>query len=94
MGKSMYDFGKRAKEKARQQKQMDKASKRIMAKQQEANIKANTPNADSNVAEPKLIVDNVKNTTQGLYTIILIRLYDGYNDPQSGDDCLFLFPGL
>jgi hypothetical protein len=58
----MYDFGKRAKEKARQQKQMDKASKRIMAKQQEANIKANTPNADSNVAEPKLMVDNVKST--------------------------------
>ena len=40
MGKSMYDFGKRAKEKARQQKQMDKASKRIMAKQQKADIKA------------------------------------------------------
>jgi hypothetical protein len=63
MGKSMYDFGKRAKEKARQQKQMDKASKRIMAKQQEADMRTNTPNADSNVAEPKLIVDNVKNTT-------------------------------
>ena len=63
MGKSMYNFGKLAKEKARQRKQMDKASKRIMAKQEEANIKANTPNADANVAEPKLIVDNVKNTT-------------------------------
>jgi hypothetical protein len=63
MGKSMYDFGKRAKEKARQQKQMDKASKRIMAKQQKADIRENTPNADSDIAEPKLIEDNVKSTT-------------------------------
>jgi len=63
MGKSMYNFGKRSKEKARQQKQMDKASKRIMAKQQKANIKASTPNADSDIAEPKLMEDNVKNTT-------------------------------
>jgi hypothetical protein len=52
MGKSMYDFGKRAKEKARQQKQMDKASKRIMAKQQKADIIANTPNADSDPKVP------------------------------------------
>jgi hypothetical protein len=63
MGKSMYDFGKRAKEKARQQKQMDKASKRIMAKQQKADIKANTPNADSDIAEPKLMEDSVNSTT-------------------------------
>ncbi|MGA3208427.1 MAG: hypothetical protein ABSE05_11470 [Syntrophales bacterium] len=63
MGKAMYDFGKRVKEKARQQKQMDKASKRIMAKQQKADIKANTPNADSNMAEPRLMEDNVKSTT-------------------------------
>lgn len=34
MGKSMYNFAKNAKEKARQQKQMDKASKRLLAKQQ------------------------------------------------------------
>jgi hypothetical protein len=39
MAKSMYDFGKRAKEKARQQKQLDKASRRMMAKQQKAHIK-------------------------------------------------------
>jgi hypothetical protein len=63
MGKSMYDFGKQVKEKARQQKQMDKASKRIMAKQQKVNIEANTPNADSDIAEPKLMEDNVKSTT-------------------------------
>ena len=54
MGKSMYDFGKRAKEKARQQKQMDKASKRIMAKQQKADMSANTPNADSDPKVPIL----------------------------------------
>jgi hypothetical protein len=60
MGKSMYDFGKQVKEKARQQKQIDKASKRIMAKQQKANIKASTPNADSDIAEPRLMEDNIK----------------------------------
>jgi hypothetical protein len=60
MGKSMYNFGKRAKEKARQQKQMDKASKRIMAKQQKANIKESTPNADSDIAEPGLVEEIIK----------------------------------
>jgi len=64
MGKSMYNFGKQgAKEKARQQKQMDKVSKRIMAKQLKDNIKASTPNADSDIAEPRLMDDNVKSTT-------------------------------
>ena len=63
MGKSMYDFGKQGKEKARQQKQIDKAAKRLLAKQQKANIKTSTPNADSDMAEPKLMEDNVKSTT-------------------------------
>jgi len=54
MGRSMYNVGKRAKEKARQQKQMDKAAKRLMAKQQRANLKTGTPNADSAITEPKL----------------------------------------
>jgi len=48
------------KEKARQQKQMDKAAKRIMAKQQKANLKTGTPNADSGMAEPGLVEDIVK----------------------------------
>ena len=48
----MYNFGKQGKEKARQQKQMDKAAKRIMAKQRKANLKTGTPNTDSVVAEP------------------------------------------
>ena len=62
MGRSMYNFGKQIKEKARQQKQIDKASKRIMAKQQKANIKTSTPNADSDTAEPSLAEDIVKST--------------------------------
>ena len=60
MGKSMYDFGKRAKEKARQQKQMDKISKRIMTKQQKANIKASAPNRDPDIAEPRVVEEIVK----------------------------------
>jgi hypothetical protein len=52
MGKSMYNFGKQGKEKARQQKQMDKAAKRMMAKQQKANVKIGTPNTNAVIAEP------------------------------------------
>jgi hypothetical protein len=50
MGKPMYNFGKTAKEKARQQKQMDKASKRRIAKQGKDDAKSSTPNEDSAVA--------------------------------------------
>ena len=60
MGKSMYDFGKRAKEKARQQKQIDKTSKRIMAKQQKDNIKTNLPNRGPDMAEPGLVEEIIK----------------------------------
>lgn len=62
MGKSMYDFGNQMKEKARQQKQIDKASQRRMAKQQKANIKTHTPNEGADIAVPRLaeeIVDIV-----------------------------------
>jgi len=52
MAKSMYNFGKHAREKARQQKQMEKAEKRMMAKQQKANIKTDAPNAGSDIVEP------------------------------------------
>jgi hypothetical protein len=54
MGKSMFNFGKMGKEKARQQKQMDKAAKRILVKQQKADLKTGTPNADTDMAEPGL----------------------------------------
>jgi hypothetical protein len=60
MGKSMYNFGKQGKEKARQKKQMDKAAKRIMAKQQKANLKKGTPSADSDMAEQGLVEEIVK----------------------------------
>ena len=42
----MYNFGKTANVKAQQQKQMDKALKRRIAKQSKANIKSNTQNED------------------------------------------------
>ena len=60
MGKSMYSFSKQGKERARQQKQMDKAAKHIRAKQQKANLKMGTPNADSDIAEQGLVEEIVK----------------------------------
>jgi hypothetical protein len=62
MGKSMYNFGKQGKEKARQQKQMDKAAKRITAKQQRANLKTGTSNAALDVAETILPENTVGST--------------------------------
>ncbi len=43
----MYNFGKAANLKARQQKQMDKALKRRLAKQSKANIALSKPNQDA-----------------------------------------------
>jgi len=60
MGKSMYNFGKQGKEKAKQKKQMDKAAKRIMAKWQKANLKTGTPNADLNMEEPEPMDEIIK----------------------------------
>ncbi|MCE5208998.1 MAG: hypothetical protein WAW09_04770 [Smithella sp.] len=51
MGKSMYNFGKNTKEKARQLKQMEKAAKRLAAKQNKANIELTTPDQDSDTME-------------------------------------------
>jgi hypothetical protein len=59
----MYNYGKQGKEKARQQKQIDKAAKRIMAKQQKANPGTDIPNEDSHMAEPGLMAEIVKSTT-------------------------------
>ena len=59
MGKSMYTFGKQGKEKARQQKQMDKAAKRLIAKQKKANLNTGTPNADQNIAGSGLVEEAV-----------------------------------
>jgi hypothetical protein len=52
MGKSMYNSAGQGKEKARQQKQMEKAAKRFLAKQRKTNLKTGTPNADSDMVEP------------------------------------------
>jgi len=60
MGKSMFNFGKQGKERARQQKQMDKATKRLMVKQQKADLKAGTPNAGSAIAEPNTAEDVIR----------------------------------
>jgi hypothetical protein len=38
---------------------MDKAAKRIMVKQQKANLKTGAPNASSDVAEPGLVEEIV-----------------------------------
>jgi hypothetical protein len=62
MGRSMYNFGKQTKEKARQQKQIDKASKRMAAKQQKANMETSVPNTDAGTTEPGLGDDNLKST--------------------------------
>lgn len=53
----MYNFGKNAKEKAKQQKQMDKAEKRRIAKQNKANIKSGTPDKNSATAESNRVAD-------------------------------------
>ena len=62
MGRSMYNFGKQTKEKARQQKQLDKASKRMAAKQQKANMETSVPNSDEGITEPGSEDDNIKST--------------------------------
>ncbi|MHB9099283.1 MAG: hypothetical protein ACYC5X_15825 [Syntrophales bacterium] len=62
MGKSMFNFGKQGKEKARQQKQMDKAAKRLMAKQQKAHLKTGALPPDSAITEKKSVEDVVKST--------------------------------
>jgi hypothetical protein len=57
MGKPMYNFGKNAKEKARQLKQMDRASRRRVARQSKANLKSSTPDKDSVAAESSRVAD-------------------------------------
>jgi len=47
----MYNFGKNTKEKARQLKQMEKAAKRLTAKQNKANIELATPSQGSDTTE-------------------------------------------
>lgn len=58
MGKSMFNYGKQGKEKARQQKQMDKAAKRVLAKQQKENIKIGASNPGPETAEPERVEES------------------------------------
>ena len=62
MGKSMYNYSNQIRENARQQKQMDKASKRLMAKRSKVNIQSNTAKEDTNAAEPTRVKDIVTGT--------------------------------
>lgn len=50
MARTSYNFEKKAKEKARQQKQLEKASKRLLARQQTTDAAAGAP-ADPSGAE-------------------------------------------
>jgi hypothetical protein len=52
MGKSMFNFGKNAKEKARQLKQTMKAEKRLLARKQKAD-RANISDMESEITEPQ-----------------------------------------
>jgi hypothetical protein len=61
MGKPMFNFGKNAKEKARQLKQTEKTQKRLAAKKQKADM-ANISNKESAIAEP----NQEQDTTNGV----------------------------
>ena len=50
MGKPMFNFGKNAKEKARQLKQTEKTQKRLAARKQKADM-VNISNEESEIAE-------------------------------------------
>lgn len=60
MGKSAYGYGTQVKERARQQKQMDKAAKRMLTMQKKASLKTSPPNAGADITEPIFAYDIVK----------------------------------
>lgn len=62
MGKSGFSCGTQVKERARQQKQIEKASKRMLARQKKAFVKTSLPVAESHIVEPKLAQDIVEST--------------------------------
>jgi hypothetical protein len=62
MGKPMFNFGKNAKEKARQLKQTEKTQKRLMAKKQKADM-ANIADKESEIAESNPEQDITKDVT-------------------------------
>ena len=52
MGKPMFNYGKNAREKARQLKQTEKTAKRLMAKKQKSDV-ANITKEEPEMVEPK-----------------------------------------
>jgi hypothetical protein len=62
MGNSRYSRGPQVKEKARQQKQIDKASKRMLARQKKSYIKTSPSNANADIAELIVAEDIVEST--------------------------------
>lgn len=62
MGKSMYNYGTRTKERERQLKQVDQAAKRTLAKQRKAGLKTVTPSSASAAEEPESTGEIVKST--------------------------------
>jgi hypothetical protein len=61
MGKSGFSSGTQVKERARQQKQIDKASKRMLARQKKAFVKTSPPVADSETSDSITAHDIVEN---------------------------------
>jgi len=58
MGKPMFNFGKNAKEKARQLKQTEKTAKRLLAKKQKTDMTSilnNEPGINEPKAEPCIV---------------------------------------
>jgi hypothetical protein len=54
MGKPMYNFGKNAKEKARQLKQTEKTQKRLMARKQKADMaNISTEESETTKSQPE-----------------------------------------
>ncbi|OPY85548.1 MAG: hypothetical protein A4E71_02018 [Smithella sp. PtaU1.Bin162] len=62
MGKLLSNYGTQAKEKARQQKQIDKAAKRMLSRRKKAFIKKIPPTAVAEKAYPLSTEDDIDNT--------------------------------
>lgn len=60
MGKSMTNCATQAKEKARQQRQTDKAAKRMLARRKKTYAKTSVPTAHSGLAKPVLTGDRIE----------------------------------
>ena len=59
MGRSVYNYGKQMKERARQQKQIDKAAKKMAAKQQKDSLDGDAPAGDPESAGNEAAEENL-----------------------------------